>query len=435
MSALAKLCFSKGVLVSGSDKASSHITDELTHIGIDVCIGHKRKNVDGADLVVYTCAIGENNVELMEARKRGIKVMERADFLGELSKEYESVIAVAGSHGKTTVCSMLGAVFKKAGLNPTVLVGGESGSLGNLVIGGNKYLIVEACEYKRHFLKIEHDIAVILNIDFDHPDYYKSAKEYADAFEEFASKSREKNVISEKYKIFLGENSITFGTGGNYIAKHIRYFDGAVEFDVYKNQKFFQKFKLNLIGLYNVSNALCVISVCDHFGIDKKITKQALMEFEGVKRRYEYVGKFNSNIVITDYAHHPTQIENCIKATREIYKKDITVVFEPHTYSRTKFLFSAFVNALSLADNIILLPTYPARETALKGGTSKDLFNALKYKTSNVSYIKTYDKCLKELENINENIVLILGAGTINQIADQIRQKYSHNNSNCTKNS
>ena len=428
MSALAKLCFSKGVFVSGSDKTKSDITDELMHLGLDIHIGHKKSNIVGADLVVYTCAVGEDNVEVKYAKEQGILVYERADFLGELSKEYKNVIAIAGSHGKTTACAMVGKIFNKAGLNPTILVGGESENEGNLVIGGNDYLVVEACEYKQHFLKIKHDISVILNIDFDHPDCYKTSLEYMQAFENFASSAIQKNIIAEKYKMFLGDNdAITYGKNGDFVAKRIKHYDNKIEFEVYKKQKFYQKYTLNMIGVYNVSNAICAIAVADYFGIDKNIQKTALLEFSGIKRRYEYMGKLGNNIVIADYAHHPTQILNCIQATKQVYGKNITVVYEPHTYTRTKSLFLNFVSALSSADQILLLPTYSAREKVIKGGTTKDLFNIISRKKSHVKYIKTYDKCFEELKNVKDSIILILGAGSVYKLAENIKRNYLHN--------
>ena len=213
MSALAKLCFSRGIFISGSDKVKTDLTDELLHLGIDIHIGHKKSNIKGADLVVYTCAVGEDNIEIKTAVEQGVYVLERADFLGELSKEFKNVIAIAGSHGKTTVCALVGKIFNKAGFNPTILVGGETENKGNLVIGNNQYLIVEACEYKKHFLKIKHDVSLILNIDYDHPDYFKNAVDYMKAFEEFANSTTQKNIIAEKYKMFLGDNNATtYGT-------------------------------------------------------------------------------------------------------------------------------------------------------------------------------------------------------------------------------
>lgn len=429
MSALAKLSISKGVFVSGSDITQSEITDELKFLGAEISIGHKKKNVSNADLLVYTCAVGKKNVEVLEADKMGIPVMERADFLAEITKQYKKVIAVAGSHGKTTVCSQIGEIFKKSGLNPTILVGGESDNSSNLTLGGNDFLIVEACEYQEHFLKLKHDVSVILNVDYDHPDYFKSASEYSNAFFKFAMLSTQTNVISEKYKILLCNNDcVTYGIGGTYYAKRIKYFADKIMFDVYKNGKFFLSVTVNMTGEYNMQNTLASIAVCDVCKIDRNIIKNCLQEYKGVRRRFEYVGKINNAIVITDYAHHPTQIANCIKSTKLLGNGKITIVFEPHTYTRTKKLFSNFVSALGMADKIILLPTYSAREKPLKGGTSKDLYNAMVFKTDNIEYINSYVKCYKRLLEIQDGVILIVGAGSINKLAKKIKVNYLNKN-------
>ena len=425
MSALAKICLNRGKFISGSDKVKTHITEELTHLGANIFYKHNKKNLQDADLVIYTCAVGEKNIEVVTAKNLGIKTLERAEFLGEIAKEYENVISVAGSHGKTTVCGMLQNIFDEANLKPTLLVGGETPT-GNLILGEKKYLIVEACEYKEHFLKLPTTCAVIINIDYDHPDYFKTQFDYEKAFEKFANNST-KLFINENYAILLNitnKDYITFGNNGNFKARHIEYKDNIMQFDVYKLNKFFGKYIIKCIGSHNITNALCAISIADYYSIDKKIIKKGLAKFENLKRRFEYMGKINNNIVITDYAHHPTQIVNAINSTKEIYSKKITVVFEPHTYSRTKALFGDFINALKLADNVIILPTYSAREKSKKGGTSRDLYEALKITNKNVCFVKSYKKCKKELEKINDNIILLLGAGTIINLAENIKHEY-----------
>lgn len=430
MSALAKICLNIGKIISGSDRTKSHITTELEHLGATIFYKHQKKNIFGADLVVYTCAVGEENIEVLTAQKNGILTMERAEFLGEIAKEYDEVIAVAGSHGKTTVCGMLGKIFEEAGKKPTMLVGGET-TTGNLVFGNKDFLIVEACEYKEHFLKIPHSTAVILNIDFDHPDYFKTQKNYENSFLKFAQQSTKQVFVNEKYKILIDCEKITFGVGGDFFARHIVFKDNSILFDVYKKGKFYEKFKLNCIGFYNVQNALCAIAVADFYGIDKKVIKRGIENFASLKRRYEYMGKLKNNIVITDYAHHPTQIKNCIDATREVYDRKITVVFEPHTYSRTKALLAEFANTLSKADNIIILPTYSAREKSIKGGRSRDLYETLLHIKTNVSFVKSYNKCFKQLENLDNNIILILGAGSVIKLAEEIKTTFLKSKTQC----
>lgn len=424
MSALAKLCLNAGISISGSDKQKTNITEELKHLGAKIFYKHQKNNVSGADLVVYTCAVGNNNVEIIEAKNRGLELLERAEFLGLIASGYKNVIAVAGSHGKTTVCGMVAKIFEIAGKNPTLLVGGEINGKSNLIIGEKETLIVEACEYKEHFLKIGHDTGVILNVDYDHPDYFKTTTEYEVAFQKFAQKSKQITITDEKYSILFGNNILTFGSGGVYQAKHINFKEDKIIYDVYKSGKFFLQIRLNCLGSFNVKNSLCSVAICDYYGIDKKYVKLGLSKFENLKRRYEYMGKINNNIVITDYAHHPTQLESCIKTTQKFYKKSITVVFEPHTYSRTKMFLSQFADALCYAQRIIILPTYSAREKSIKGGTSRDLYETLKFKKANVCFVKSYKKCLKELEKIDGNIILILGAGSVIKLANSIKANY-----------
>lgn len=424
MSALAKLCFSKGVEVSGSDRAKSKILDELLHIGITIYTRHKKSNVLGADLVVYTCAVGKKNSEVMQAKKLGIKVLERAEFLGIITQEFKEVIAIAGSHGKTTVCSMLASIFLSAGKNPTVLVGGQTNKFGNLLIGGQKYMILEACEYMSHFLSLKRTTAVVLNIDFDHPDFFKSQKQYADAFFKFASTA--KNVVAnENLKMFFEKKPVTFGTFGNFSCQNIKFSFEKTSFDVLKNGHFFAHITLDSVGANNVQNALCAIAVADLYGIQPRQIVAGLKSFDGIKRRYEFMGKLGTNFVIADYAHHPTQIKDCINATRLMCgTKKIVVVFEPHTYSRTKCLFSGFVSALSLADHIVILPTYSAREKPIDGGSAKDIYRALKFVKNDVHYKASHASCQKFLTRYSDCIILLLGAGSIVNLAENIKQEY-----------
>ena len=287
MSSLAKLCLNAGISISGSDKHKTNITEELEHLGAKVFYKHQKANIDGADIVVYTCAVGENNIEVIEAKNEGIIVLERADFLGFVANKYKNVIAVAGSHGKTTVCGMLGKIFEVANKKPTIIVGGEINGGSNLVIGEKEYLIVEACEYREHFLKLEHSVGVVLNVDYDHPDYFKTARDYERAFQKFAKNSKTCTVTDEKYSILLDGKILTFGTGGKYQARHVRFRDNQILYDAYKDGQFYEKITLNCLGYFNVKNSLCALSVCDFYNIDKKYIQNGLYAFENLKRRYE----------------------------------------------------------------------------------------------------------------------------------------------------
>lgn len=422
LSALAKLMQKRGKIVTGSDVKKTNITKELESLGIKVFIKHNKKNITSdIDLVVFSSAIKQNNEELVKAKKLNIICMERFEFLGLLSKTYEEVIAVSGSHGKTTTCGMLASIFKQANLNPTVHIGGESNTTnGNMLIGANKFFITEACEYKNSFLKLNPQVGLILNIENDHTDYFKNVNAIILSFQQFAKNSK-MVVVEEKYSSMIEKEAITYGfSKGDYIAKNIKNENGKyTSFQVEKKGKEWGTFKIKSLLKHNVYNALASIIVADYYGISKKNIQEGLFLFEGIKRRFEMVEELNKSIIIHDYAHHPTEIASTIKACSDIYKKPITVIFQPHTYTRTKALMKDFLNCFSLASTIIIAPTYKAREKKVKGGRAVDLYHNLHFLKPNCYYLKTFQKIKKHLikhQKPNE-IILILGAGDIENLA------------------
>ena len=426
MSALAKLCINLGVYVTGSDISKTDITEELSHIGIKIFYGHKRENIKGADLVVYTCACGLDNVELLQAKNDNIEIIERADFLANIASCYKEVIAVSGSHGKTTTTAMIGNIFLKAKLNPTVHLGGECENFnGNLKIGEKNFFITEACEYQKHLLKLPHSVGVILNIEMDHAECYEDFNDLYKTFDKFADSSKKIVIINEKFKHLSTKKVISFGNNGNFSANNIRIDkNGYIKFNCYKNSQYYGSFKLKGYGYFNVQNALASIAVADYYKIDYEYIYEGLATFNGIKRRYEYMGKVNNQVVIHDYAHHPTQIENIILTTKKLFNKPITVIFQPHTYSRTKYLFGGFVDKLSLADSLVILPTYPARETKKDGYDAKKLFLTIKKLKKNTKYCYSYNRVLRILDNKKDNVILILGAGDIVNLAKKIKKDY-----------
>lgn len=430
MSALAKICLNEGCKVTGSDTSCTDIVRELKMLGVKIFAKHEKQNVKDVNLVVYTCAVGENNCELVKAREDGIKTIERADFLQNICLQFKNVIAVSGSHGKTTTTAMIGCIFEKANLNPTIHIGGQCDNFnGNLKIGSNDFLITEACEYKKHILKIPHTVGVVLNVEMDHAECYKDYKDLASTFKQFQQMSKKTCIINEKYKGLFDDGLplITFDgmDNGNFSASNIKISQsGYVSFSCYKNKKFFGNFRLKGFGYFNVYNALSAIAVADYYNISKKDIKGGLEQFKGVKRRFEYMGKLNNQVVIHDYAHHPTQINNVIMSARKLFNKPVTVVFQPHTYSRTKYLFSAFIESLCLADNVIIMPTYPAREQPCCGYDAKYLYSNLKKIKKNIRYTNSSSKVINELKKTSDNVILILGAGDICNIATQIKSKF-----------
>ena len=399
MSGLAKILFSMGNKVSGSDRQSSDITFYLKSIGIEVFIGHSDKNITkDIDLVVFSGAIKNDNPELVVAKNLGLKVIERSELLGLISSKYSNVIAISGTHGKTTTTAMIGEIFKNARLNPTIHLGGISVNLkSNTIIGQKDYFILEACEYRNSFRFLKPTCAVITNIEADHLDYYKTYDSIKKAFNNFANNS--KYVINEN----------------DYSVKNIKFENEGYAYDVYFKNEFFSSIRLNMLGLHNVKNSLFAIAVANYYGIDKKIIVDSLSQFNGVERRYEKIGYINKTPVIIDYAHHPTELKNSIAGIECVYKK-ILCVFQPHTYSRTLDFFDEFVEVLK-CKNLILFKTYSAREKEIIGGRAEDLFNAI---NSTCTYCNNIDELINEIEKqvCNFDCILVLGAG---DLADKLK--------------
>ena len=433
MSALAKLCHNSGYIVSGSDRKESDITMELRSLGMKIFIGHVPSQVHCVDTVVYTVAVGEDNPEILEAKKQKLLIFERAEFLQLICKKFNNVIAVAGTHGKTTTTGMIGSIFISASKNPTIHIGGECELFGgNLKVGGKEFFITEACEYKKHLLKIPHDVGVVLNIEKDHPDTFSSFDDLYDTFDSFCAMSKGLNIVNEKDVSFLKHHQnykITTFSGdhsGEFHAQNIRqYQSGKIKFDCFKNGEFYSQIVLNMFGKHNVLNALASIAVADFYNISKLSISTGLKNFSGVKRRFQFVGKLNNNIVIEDYAHHPTEIQSLISTCKEVFKsKKIIAVFQPHTYSRTKALLSDFLKCFDYADKVFVLPTYSAREKPMKNASGRYLAKNLNLKNGNATFVPTFCGVIKKLKKEQDSIVLLIGAGDIEDLAHKMRTDY-----------
>ncbi len=429
LSALAFILKKEGVDVCGSDETQSDITNKLQKNGIKVFSCHSKNNIKSfkPNLVVYSGAIHQNNPELVYAKNNNINCLERPDFIKLILQYYKNVISVSGTHGKTTTTSMIAEVFLKAGLSPTVHIGGESANLNsNYIDGNNNFFVNEACEYRKSFLKFNSTVGVILNVEEDHPDCYKNLTDIENTFADF-SKICKNVVINEKYKHILDEkdhkNIVTFGLkNADFCAKSIcKKPNGGFSFTVYKNNKFYERFCLNIFGKHNILNALATICVCDIFNIDKNIIKKAIEEFKGVKRRFEKVEtQAFAGDVYFDYAHHPTEIKKLITEVKTL-NKPIICVFQPHTYSRTKQYFNDFLSSFEKCYQIIFYKTYKAREKYIKGADAKDLYDALKDK-QNVYYYKNFKQIITHLKKYSNSscVVLFVGAGDIYNIKSKL---------------
>lgn len=396
MRALSELASSKGHTVTGSDSALN---------------GHDPHNVDGCDLVVYTNAVPPDNCELMRAKETGVPIVERATYLGELSKTYDTVVAVAGCHGKSTTAAMLGAVF--GGRNPTVHVGVDGGSR----VGSNKYFITEACEYRASFLRLAPTVGVVLNIQYDHPDYYRDDAVLFAAYSDFCKKCKTVIVNGDDPPCKNISGAITFGlsAGCDYRAKDIRAENGCRSFTLAGVKS--ARVRLSVAGEHNIYNALAAIAAADRCGMSLTESLPRLSEYCGIPRRFERIGIAFSKTVFVDYAHHPTEIVSTIKTAREIFPS-VAVVFQPHTYSRTQSLMDGFASALALADTVALAPVFSAREKPIDGVTSHALCRELVKKNERAYCFDTFAEILAFCKTLKEKAVIFMGAGDINKAAD-----------------
>lgn len=432
MSGLAKIVLNSGGKVSGSDINNSQEIQNLKDLGADIYLSHNENNVSSdIDVVIYSSAIASDNKEMIKAKTLNIPILERSEFLGFVSQTYKNVIAIAGTHGKTTTTSLIGEIFTLAGLSPTIHIGGKSNKLkSNTIIGEKNYFIVEACEYKDSFRYLKPQLGIITNIEADHLDFYKNYRDVREAFERFASKS-EKIISLHSDNMVHKNNQIIYE---DWCVKNIEFVCNGYNFNVYFKNKFIGEFRLNLLGQHNITNSLFAIATAYNYGIDIETIKDAVSGFMGVERRYEKIHTFGSNCnLIIDYAHHPTEIKSSIDGIKSVYNK-ILCVFQPHTFSRTKQLFSEFINILEEIGDLVLYKTYPARENEIDGGSAEDLFRFLIKKASNqkdkeknklVRYFNNIEDIIKFIGAYHENYdcILVLGAG---DLAEKLRTKYNN---------
>jgi len=429
MSAIAKVLLHNGVRVSGSDANVSKNTMELESLGTTIFPSHSAENIKNPDLVVYTAAIHDDNPELMKARENSIETITRAEMLGRIMKNYSRAISVAGTHGKTTATSMFSYVLVKACLDPTVMVGGDLDIInGNFRQGKSEYFITESCEYCRSFLSFFPTVAVILNVDSDHLDYYKDLDDIKDAFRDFISIVPEDGVVvvcadCENTMDCLGKSKatpVTYGiANGEYRATNITFDDfGYPTFDIEKNGETLVTLNLSVVGRHNVLNATAIYAASDNMGIDKKYIKEGLEAFTGTKRRFEKKGFVNDALVIDDYAHHPSEIEATLKAVKQMKHNNSWCIFQPHTYTRTKALFNDFAKVLSGFDKVIVTDIYAAREKDTGIVSAKDLGDAI----DNAIYIKDFDEIANYIRTNAKkgDIVITMGAGNVVNIGEML---------------
>lgn len=435
MSGIAEILKHWGFTVTGSDWAESETTKKLNLDGIHVVIGHDVNMVSKADIVVYTAAIKETDPELIRAKELGIQTVERADFLGLITKAFDNTICVSGTHGKTTTTSMVSMCFLEAGLDPSIQVGADLKAInGNYRIGKSDNFIIEACEYVESFLKFYPKAEIILNIDNDHLDYFKNIENINNAFIKYVKLLPDDGLLvvnsdnsyCAKLHEYTNAKVVSYGIKNekaNFVARNITFNkNGFAIFDVYHNNNFYASFELSVPGPHNVLNALACIALCDSYGIAKSDIKSALKKYTGAHRRFEFIGNINGASIYDDYGHHPTEIKATAIALKKKTYNQSWVVFQPHTYSRTKNLLDDFADSLTYFDNIIITDIYAARETNTYNVSSEDIVEKIKDLGRKAIYIKDFDDIVSYLkEHVQkDDIILTLGAGTVTKIGSML---------------
>lgn len=415
MSGLAKYLFGLGKKVAGSDIVESRYTDDLEKLGISVGIGMPRESVAPYEVVVYTDAVRDDDVQLCEARRLKKEVVSRGQLLYEVSRSFERVIAVSGCHGKTTCTAMLAHIFGQASAAFGVHIGGRDTRYSNGWHCGYQYFICEACEYKKNFLLLKPDIAVILNTDADHLECYGSVENLRASYLQFASGAETSVTLSGDLEV----GGVTFGTDKNadYRARYIADTGGTYAFSVFEGGSELGTVRLKVYGKHNIYNALAATAAARCAGIGFRYIKRGLESFTGVERRFERLGSVNGADCIADYAHHPNEIGATLRAAKKICRGKLYVVFQPHTYSRTRNLFDEFVSVLSPLSRLLIYRTFAAREYFDDGGSALRLAQSVKKSRYGDDKRDILNFIAKAKEG---DIVLFLGAGDIYDIAKDI---------------
>ena len=405
-----------GMLVTGSDMNSSVSTDELIAKGISVAIGHSAENVEGADCVIRTAAANNDNPEIMAARSKGIPLFERAQAWGVIMQAYKNAICVSGTHGKTTATSMLTHIFMEAELDPTVMIGGHLPLLNaGHRVGEGDTIIMESCEYCDSFLNFFPTLAVILNIEADHLDYFKDLADVEKSFRRFAQLSTDGILANgddpHVVETLQGLEYTGFGISqGNCVHPENMSQDWR-HFDVVCDGKQYCHLDLKVIGKHNALNALAAAGVAWKMGVSGDAVSAGLAKFTGANRRMQFLGNYNGADIYDDYAHHPDELAATIEAVKTLDYKRIVIAFQPHTYTRTHALFEDFVRELNKADHLVLAEIYAARERNSLGISSKDIAARIPGSV----YCETLPRVTEYLAGIARegDVILTVGAGDI----------------------
>ncbi len=431
MCPLAEILNGKGYILTGSDNNESDPLKRIRALGIKVYMGQAAENIsDDCQLVVYSAAISKDNPELVEAARRGIPTLERCDLLGIITRKFDNVIGVSGTHGKTTVSSMLTQALLLNGADPSAVIGGKLPLINaNGRVGETETMVCEACEFVDTFLHLSPDKAVLLNIDNDHLDYFKTMDNLVLSFNKFVKMAKTVYFNGDDklcHKAIEGVDAllITFGleNTNDFYAENIIPGLKGMKFTAFKKGKALGEVELAIPGKHNVYNALATIAVCDSMGLEFSGVAKAIGEFFGAGRRFERLGEFEGITLVDDYAHHPTEIKATLSAAKNLKHSKVVAVFPPFTFSRTALLKDEFIEALGIADEVILTPIMGSREVNTYGICSEDLAKGLK----SAVVVPDFEGVVKAIEDIAKpgDIVITMGGGDIYKAAYMYKEKH-----------
>ena len=430
MSPLAEVLHSMGLQVQGSDMQDSPSVAHLRGLGIPVVIGHQAQSVAGADFLIRTAAVHDDNPEICRARETGIPVFERAEAWGAIMRGYRNALCIAGTHGKTTTTSMATHIFMAAGADPTVMIGGTLPMLhSGYRVGGGDTIILESCEYCNSFLSFFPTVAVILNVEADHLDFFKDLQDVERSFRRFAQLVPEGGCVVANaddpgaMEALSGLPLFTFGVknSADCRAENLQWEDGLPSFDVVIRGEAYSHVELQIGGMHNVMNALAAACAAYVLGVPGRAVRDGLASFTGAGRRFEYKGTYHGAKIYDDYAHHPGEIRALLTMAKDLGYKRVICAFQPHTYSRTKSLFSDFVRELKAADVLLLAEIYAAREKNTIGISSRDLAGQL----PGAIYCPTLEDVTARLRDLagDGDLILTVGAGNIYMAGEALLQQ------------
>ena len=456
MSGLAQILLDQGIPVTGSDRTDSPVLDHLRKLGARIGVPHDPALINTQTLVVYTAAISEDNAELLAARQKGIPLMDRGHFLGLLARGYARTLAISGTHGKTTSTGMTACVLLEAQTDPTIHIGGMLPAInGNTRSGGADWFLMEACEYKNSYHSFFPTDALVLNIEADHLDFFRDLEDILDSFSRFADNLPPDGTLvlnlddsgccalakrlSRPYAGYRVEHAGLINTDTpeqnhrisvpldatpihNYQARNIREINGNGQFEIWRDGVFLTDITLSIPGLHNIQNATGCFALAHLAGLPADSIARGLNRFTGTGRRFEHRGHVHGALLVDDYAHHPSEIRATLAAARQICQGRILCVFQPHTYTRTRELFSDFSHTLALADQVVLVDIYAAREPDLGQVHSRDLVLSINNAGGRARYAASFAEAvfLMRQEATPEDIVLVMGAGDVSHVADML---------------